>query len=81
MLVNGKPTAFDLKKNIQTLPLIYLFNKLSKRDVIKLKCKLRYHLKRSEIHSIRKLIRDEGGIEFAEGEIQRLSNEAKDYCS
>ena len=35
-------------------------------------------MKRSEIHSIRKLIRDEGGIEFAEGEIQRLSNEAKD---
>lgn len=72
----GKPTAFDLKKNIQTLPLIHMFKKLSKDAVIKLKRKLRYHIKRSEINAIRKLIRDEGGIEFAEEEIQRISNEA-----
>jgi len=77
----GKPTAFDLKKNIQTLPLIHIFNKLSTSEVKKLKRKLRYHLKRSEINAIRKLIRDEGGIEFAEEQIQRITNTAReDLC-
>ena len=74
----GKPTAFDLKKNIQTLPLIHIFNKLSKNKINKLKNKLRYHLKRSEIPKIRQLIRDEGGVEFAEQQIQRISGEAKE---
>ena len=74
----GKPAAFDLKRNIQTLPLIHIFNKLSKAEAMILKLKLRYHLKRSEINAIRQLISDEGGIEFAKGQIQRLSNEARD---
>ena len=43
-----------------------------------LKLKLSYHLKRSEMNAIRQLISDEGGIVFAEGEIQRLTNEARD---
>ena len=77
----GKPTAFDLKKNIQTLPLIHMFKKLSKDEVIKLKRKLRYHIKRSEINAIRKLISNEGGIEFAEEQIQRLSTEALEDLS
>jgi octaprenyl-diphosphate synthase len=73
----GKPTIFDLKKNMQTLPLIHIFNKLSKRESNKLKRKLKHHLNRSDIKSIRKLIMDEGGIDFAELQIKRLSNEAK----
>ena len=73
----GKPTAFDLKKNIQTLPLIYLFSKLSKNDSKKLKRKLKYHLKRSEINIIKKLIKDQGGIEYAKEQIQIFSNEAR----
>ena len=74
----GKPAAFDLKRNIQTLPLIHIFNKLSKAEAMILKLKLRYHLKRSEMNAIRQLISDEGGIEFAERQIQRLTNEARD---
>ena len=77
----GKPSAFDLKKNIQTLPLIHIFNKLSKNETKKLKNKLHHHLKRSELNSIRQLITDEGGIEYAEGKIQEISNEAKDKLS
>jgi len=77
----GKPNAFDLKKNIQTLPLIHIFNKLSKNEIKKLKNKLRHHLKRSELNSIRQLIIDEGGIEYAEGKIKEISNEAKDKLS
>ena len=47
----------------------------------KLKRKLRYHLKHSEIHEIRQLVKDEGGIEFAKKQIQRLSNEALEDLS
>ena len=74
----GKPAAFDLKRNIQTLPLIHIFNKLSKAEAMILKLQLRYHLKRSEMNAIRQLISDRGGIEFAESQIQRLTNEARD---
>ena len=74
----GKPTAFDLKKNIHTLPLLYILNKISKSEAKKIKNKLRYHLKRSEIHVIREIIENEGGIEFAQGEITRISKEASD---
>ena len=74
----GKPTAFDLKKNIQTLPLIHMFNKLSNKEVKKMKNKLRYHLKRSEMNAIRQLIIEEGGIEFANGQINRLSKNARE---
>ena len=73
----GKPTIFDLKKNMQTLPLIYIFNKLSKSKLNKLKRKLRYHLKRSEIHSIKKLILDEGGVDYAINQINFFSDEAR----
>tara|TARA_B100000959_G_C14963367_1_gene616713 strand:- start:897 stop:1874 length:978 start_codon:yes stop_codon:yes gene_type:complete len=73
----GKPTIFDLKKNMQTLPLIYIFNKLSKSKLNKLKRKLRYHLKRSEIHSIKKLILDEGGVDYAINQIKFFSDEAR----
>ena len=75
--VLGKPTIFDLKKNMQTLPLIYIFNKLSKSKLNKLKRKLRYHLKRSEIHSIKKLILDEGGVDYAINQIKFFSDEAR----
>ena len=74
----GKPTIFDLKKNMQTLPLIYIYNKLSKYELLRLKLKLKFHMKRSELKSIQNLIRNEGGVEFAQNEIQRLSEEARE---
>ncbi len=68
---------FDLKKNMQTLPLIHIFNKLSKSELNKLKRKLKHHLNRSDIKAIKKIIIDEGGVDFAEKKIKRLSNEAE----
>ena len=79
--VLGKPAGFDLKKNIQTLPLIHIFNTLTKAEAKKLKRKLRYHLKRSEMNAIRQLIQDEGGVEFAQEKIQSLSEEAQEDLS
>jgi len=77
----GKPTNFDLKKNMQTLPLIYIMNKLSNGESRKLKQTLNYHMKRSELIAIRNLIEDEGGIEYATKKIKSFSDQAYEDLS
>ena len=74
----GKPAGFDLKKNILTLPLIYLFENLPASEVNVVKRQLNNHVKKSEIREIRKLIEKHGGIQFAENQIDRLAKEAQD---
>ena len=74
----GKPAGFDLKKNILTLPLIHLFEKLDSSDSKRVKRQLRNHVKKSELKEIRMLIENHGGIQFAEKQIDRLSKEAQD---
>ena len=74
----GKPTGFDLKKNILTLPLIYLFENLPASEAKVVKRQLNNHVKKSEIREIRKLIEKHGGIQFAENQIDRLAKEAQD---
>ena len=74
----GKPAGFDLKKNILTLPLIHLFEKLDSSDSKRVKRQLRNHVKKSELKEIRTLIEKHGGIQFAEKQIDRLSKEAQD---
>ena len=72
----GKPAGFDLKRNMITLPLIYLFQNLSEYEAKKVKRKLNFHVKRSELSAIKKLIQDNGGIDLAEKKIQDLSDQA-----
>ena len=74
----GKPAGFDLKKNILTLPLIHLFEKLDSSDSKRVTRQLRNHVKKSELKEIRILIENHGGIQFAEKQIERLSKEAQD---
>ena len=74
----GKPAGFDLKKNILTLPLIYLFENLPPLEAKLVKRQLNNHVKKSEIRKIRKLIDKHGGIQFAENQIDRVSDEAQD---
>ena len=73
----GKPAGFDLKKNILTLPLIYLFENLDHSETKAVRRQLKNHVKKSELRKIRKLIENHGGIQFAESQIERLSNEAQ----
>lgn len=73
----GKPAGFDLKKNILTLPLIHLFNKLDHSETWVVKRQLNNHVKNSELRKIRHLIEQHGGIQFAESQIERLSSEAQ----
>jgi len=77
----GKPAGFDLKKNILTLPLIYLFENLPPLEAKLVKRQLNNHVKKSEIRKIRKLIDKHGGIQFAENQIDRVSDEAQDELS
>ncbi|MDP6569710.1 MAG: polyprenyl synthetase family protein [Candidatus Marinimicrobia bacterium] len=74
----GKPAGFDLKKNILTLPLIHIFSKLSSSESKKLKQAIKHHVKRSELVQIRNLIQDNGGIEYAETLMLKLSKEAEE---
>jgi len=74
----GKPAGFDLKKNILTLPLIHIFEKLDSSDSKRMKRQLRNHVKKSELKEISMLIENNGGIQFAEKQIERLCKEAKD---
>ena len=74
----GKPTGFDLKKNILTLPLIHLFDILGPSERKKLRRQLKNHVRKSELKEIRKIIEEHGGIQFAENQIDRLSAEARD---
>ena len=74
----GKPTGYDLKKNILTLPLIHLFDKLDLSKKGKIRRKLKNHVKKSELLEIRNLIEEHGGIQFAECQIDRLSTKARD---
>ena len=74
----GKQAGFDLKKNILTLPLIYLFNNLDHSETKAIRQQLKNHVKKSELRKIRKLIEQHGGIQFAENQIERLSGEARD---
>ena len=72
----GKPAGFDLKKNMLTLPLIYLFENLNRSEAKTLKRKIGKHVKRSELKEVKRLIEQNGGIEYAEKQIDRLSKDA-----
>ena len=72
----GKPAGFDLKKNMLTLPLIYLFENLNRSEAKTLKRKIGKHVKRSELKEVKRLIEKNGGIEYAEKQIDRLSKDA-----
>ena len=72
----GKPAGFDLKKNILTLPLIHLFENMNPVEGKKIRRKLKNHVKKLELKQIRDLIEQHGGIQFAESQINRLSDEA-----
>tara|TARA_Y100001970_G_C14150333_1_gene812288 strand:+ start:459 stop:1436 length:978 start_codon:yes stop_codon:yes gene_type:complete len=75
----GKPTILDIKKNIQTLPLIYVMNRLDKKEKKEFRKLLNYHIKRTEKNKIVSLIKEQGGVEYAQKQIDRLSNEAREH--
>ena len=74
----GKPVAFDVKKNMLTLPLIHMFEKVDNNKKKLLQQKLRHYSSKKDIFVIRKLIESHGGIQYATEQMERISQEAID---
>ena len=74
----GKPTMFDLKKNMLTLPLIYILSKQEKSSRKQFMSDLKYLSKKNKKKEIKSMIFDMGGVEYAEKKIEQLSEEAMD---
>ena len=77
----GKPTMFDLKKNMLTLPYIYVINKVSVKEKNKITSNLKYHAKKNNFNEIKSLIIDNGGIEYANKKIEEYSSMAYDQIN
>ncbi len=73
----GKPSGYDLKKNMLTLPLIYILNKKTSVQKKIFKIHLNMLLKNNKFKKIRNLIIDEGGIEYAESRLLDVSRLAR----
>ena len=72
----GKPTMFDLKKNMLTLPIIYIISQQSKSDKKSFFSNLKYLSRKNNKKEIKRLIIDLGGIEYSEQKISEISNSA-----
>ncbi len=73
----GKPSGYDLKKNMLTLPLIYILNNKNtiSRKAFKLKLKLLEKMGRKK--EIRQIIINEGGVDYTENKLADISDLAK----
>ena len=72
----GKPTMYDLKKNMLTLPIIHIISKQSESDKSGFVSKLKTLSNKNKKDDIRKLIIDSGGIEYAEFKIGEIADNA-----
>jgi len=73
----GKPSGYDLKKNMLTLPLIYILNKKKNINKRLFKLKLKRLIKKNNLNEIKKIIIDEGGIDYAEAKLLEISRMAR----
>ena len=72
----GKTSNLDLKKNMLTLPYIYMLNKVDdykKKEIIS---KLKYLYRKKDIKAIKQMIINSGGIEYTKLKIENFSNKA-----
>ena len=74
----GKPSNLDLKKNMLTLPYIYVINSMNEKNKKRIINKLKYHSKRKELREIKKIILNNGGVEYTNNKILDYTNKAKE---
>lgn len=73
----GKPTGNDMMEGKLTLPALYVLNKLKRDDLINLALRIRsLDASREDITSFVKLIKEEGGIKYAEMIMQEYRKKA-----
>ena len=73
----GKPSGYDLKKNMLTLPLIYILDKKTNLERKVFKLNLKMMLRKNNFNKIKNTIIDEGGIEYAESKLLEVSKKAR----
>ena len=73
----GKPVGNDLKEKKITLPLLFAFNKVSKKSAKEfINILKRGNLKKGDIQKILSFVNEQGGIEYAENKSKELSEKA-----
>ena len=72
----GKPTGFDVKKNLITLPFIHLMSQVKGLKRKRILSRLKYYAKKKDIHNIESMIRDSGSMKYAENLMINISKEA-----
>ena len=73
----GKPIGFDVKKNMFTLPLIYLLSKKSYFEKKKYLFYLKKMIRKKRFNDIKNDIISSGAIEYTEKLMEKISIEAK----
>ena len=72
----GKPTMFDLKKNMLTLPIISILSSQESHDKKRTLSTLKYLSKRNKKDKIKDMIIDMGGVEYTQDKIKQISESA-----
>ena len=73
----GKPSGYDLKRNLLTLPLIYILDNKSSISKQTFKLQLKLLLKKNKFNKIKELIISEGGIDYAQEKLLEISKKAR----
>ena len=73
----GKPSGYDLKKNMLTLPLIHIIDSKSTLEKKIFKLNLKMLLRKNKFNNIKEVIINEGGIEYAESKLLEVSRKAR----
>lgn len=74
----GKSTGNDLKEKKVTLPLIHVLKNIDEKEKKKILSKISKGVKSKDISDIISLVKEKGGIEFAENKIKELTDNAID---
>lgn len=78
----GKPKGIDIKERKMTLPLIHVLNKSDRKTKRFIINTVKKHNKNSKkVNEVIKLVKDNGGLEYAAGVMQKYKNEALELLS
>lgn len=72
----GKPVAFDVKRNLRTLPLLYAMKQQTPREKRIFMRTLKLHAHRGDLEQLRQTVTDSGGLDYAEERMRYFSQQA-----
>ncbi|MEE9464034.1 MAG: polyprenyl synthetase family protein [Candidatus Neomarinimicrobiota bacterium] len=72
----GKPVAFDVKRNLRTLPLIYTLKQLPRLERRRFLMVLKSHARGGKLTQLRNAIEEHGGLEYARERIVHFGQAA-----